>query len=197
MTLNAPSIGTPRSSGFTLIELMITVSVLAILLAIAAPSFTSFLASNRITSQTNELIGVMHLARAEAVRRGQTVTLLSGNGNADFAGAGWRVFVDLNGDGDLDTDAPADTPLRETGALPGRTTIQRVQRNAGDTGYEVVASTSNPEFLSFNPRGAASTGAMSYFKICDAGNPGVAGRIVRIAPAGLVSVFSTTEPCAS
>ena len=85
------------SRGFTLIELMVTLSVLAIVLSLAAPSFASLLASNRMSTQTNEFMVALNLARSEAVRRSQPVTLLSSN--ADNYSKGWTVFPDLNGDG--------------------------------------------------------------------------------------------------
>ena len=63
------------SRGFTLIELMITVAMLAVLLGIAAPSFARMLASNRMATQTNDFIAALNLARMEAVRRGQSVSI--------------------------------------------------------------------------------------------------------------------------
>ncbi|HWP19432.1 MAG TPA: GspH/FimT family pseudopilin [Burkholderiaceae bacterium] len=59
--------------GVTLVELMVVLSVLAVVLALAAPSFTETLRSNRLTTQVNELVGAMQMARAEAVRRNTTV----------------------------------------------------------------------------------------------------------------------------
>ena len=56
-------------TGLTLIELLVTLTVLAILATIATPSLTDLIRSNRVTSQTNELVAVFHLARTEAVRR--------------------------------------------------------------------------------------------------------------------------------
>jgi len=98
--------GMKRSTGFTLIELMVTVAIAAVLLGIAFPSMRSMLQNNRVTSAANSLIGAYSLARSEAIKRG-------GNGgaalcpSADGAGCavswaaalGWIVFADANSDG--------------------------------------------------------------------------------------------------
>ena len=62
-------------SGFTLVELMVTLGVLAILVTLATPSFTSVINSNRLSSQANELVADIQLARSEALRRNRTVRL--------------------------------------------------------------------------------------------------------------------------
>ncbi|NMG63689.1 prepilin-type N-terminal cleavage/methylation domain-containing protein [Azoarcus indigens] len=64
-----------RTDGFTLIELMVTLAVAAILAAMAAPSFRTLLANNRLSTQTNELVGAVTFTRSEAVKRGRNVTL--------------------------------------------------------------------------------------------------------------------------
>ena len=61
--------------GYTLIELMVTVAVMAVVLAIATPSFTSVVNGNRLGSQTEELVSSLQFARSEALRRSQVVTL--------------------------------------------------------------------------------------------------------------------------
>lgn len=58
-----------KNAGVTLIELMVTLSVLAILAAISAPSIQNTLKNNRMVSQTNELNALVALARSEALRR--------------------------------------------------------------------------------------------------------------------------------
>ncbi|HYN77498.1 MAG TPA: GspH/FimT family pseudopilin, partial [Lamprocystis sp. (in: g-proteobacteria)] len=60
-----------RQVGFTLIELMFTVGLLSILLAIGIPSFSSLIASTKLTNTTNTLIGHLQYARSEAVKRGR------------------------------------------------------------------------------------------------------------------------------
>ncbi len=62
------------SRGFTLMELMVAVSVLGILTAVAVPSFTNMINTNRLASQSNELLSAFQFARMEAIRTNSTVT---------------------------------------------------------------------------------------------------------------------------
>ncbi|MBP6596386.1 MAG: GspH/FimT family pseudopilin [Arenimonas sp.] len=63
----------PSAAGFTLIELAITVSILAITLAIALPSFTGLIRSNRVSTQTNAMMASLAYARSEAIRSNTSV----------------------------------------------------------------------------------------------------------------------------
>jgi type IV fimbrial biogenesis protein FimT len=100
-----------RQRGLTLIELMIAVAVGAILLALAAPSFTQALGKNRLSSAASELTGAVQLARAEAIRNNRRVTLCrSEDGSAcsstNSTWPGWIVFVDTDSDGVRDNNEP-------------------------------------------------------------------------------------------
>ena len=70
-----------KNTGFTLIELMVTLAVLAIIATMAAPSFSRILAKQRLTSNTQELIAIIYQARSQAVmlRKNTTVHLSSGS----------------------------------------------------------------------------------------------------------------------
>ncbi len=91
-------------SGFSMIELLITVAVMGILGALALPGFSSLIASNRLTSVANEMLTGVMLARGEAVKRGKRVVMCK---SSDFStcntsgtwSGGWIVFVDDNDDG--------------------------------------------------------------------------------------------------
>jgi type IV fimbrial biogenesis protein FimT len=85
--------GSAPAQGFTVVELMITVAVAAILLALALPSFRETIVSSNVTETTNQLIGDLNLARSEAVRRGTLVAVISTSGTNSWDG-GWRVETD-------------------------------------------------------------------------------------------------------
>lgn len=92
--------------GLTLIELMVTIAVLAIVLAIGVPNFQGAMNSSRLSSAANELTSAVHLGRSEAIRRNRTVvlcrseTLTSCADDAQWNG--WIVFVDTNANGVVD-----------------------------------------------------------------------------------------------
>lgn len=66
----------PRAvAGFTLIELMVTLAVVAITLAIGVPSFQGIVSDNRLSSAANGLIGAFNIARSEAIKRGRSITV--------------------------------------------------------------------------------------------------------------------------
>lgn len=68
-----------RNSGFTLIELMVTIAVLAIIVGIAAPSISTQLANQRVKSTTATLANALKEAKAESIIRRQNVTLSYNN----------------------------------------------------------------------------------------------------------------------
>lgn len=96
-------------SGFTLLELMITLSVAAILLAVGVPGFQDFIRNNRRASEVNNLIATLQVARSESITRNRRVGVCpTSNGTACVASTtwetGWLVFVDEDGDGSRDND---------------------------------------------------------------------------------------------
>jgi type IV fimbrial biogenesis protein FimT len=86
-----------RASGFSLIELIITVTIVGILSAIAIPSFSNIISNNRLTAYSNEFVGALNLARSEAIKRGTQVTVerLGGASETKNWHWGWQVFVDI------------------------------------------------------------------------------------------------------
>ena len=113
---------------FTLIELLITVTVLGVLTAIALPNLRDFIVSNRLSSQVNGFIGLINYARSEAIVRNQPVLICAkqaANNECstaqNWSGLEVQSFVDVDGSntwtaGDilLKRIAPMDTTGNET-----------------------------------------------------------------------------------
>ncbi len=119
-TLNAN-----KDKGFTLVELMITLAVAAILMSLAVPNFSTMIKNNRLTTQANELISSLNYARSEAIRRGASVSVTSASVNwhtgwtiADNGGTAIRNHAAFDGTSSLVGSAAAVTYL-STGFLSG------------------------------------------------------------------------------
>lgn len=79
------------SRGFTLIELMVTLAVAAVLMMVAVPSLTTFKRNAELTSATNTLLASINAARGEAMKRGRSAMVVA---NGSSWSSGWTVFVD-------------------------------------------------------------------------------------------------------
>ena len=109
-----------RQSGFTLTEILITLSISAILISSAAPVFSQILLNNRAVSLTNNLLTALQISRSEAIKRNQDVTICKSSDSLTCSGSwsdGWIIFSDVDHDRRLDV-------------LDGDTLIQ-VQRYEG------------------------------------------------------------------
>lgn len=81
--------------GFTLIELMVTVSIAAVLMMMAIPSLGTYRRNAELTSVTNTLVASINTARGEALKRGLSAMLVPINNGSDWT-TGWVVFVDTD-----------------------------------------------------------------------------------------------------
>lgn len=87
-----------RNAGFSLVELAVTVAVLAVILAIGLPSLRNVIVSNRLAGATNEMLAMVQMAKLESVRRNATVDLCPTTNGTTCNGANWnRVIVFSNG----------------------------------------------------------------------------------------------------
>ena len=80
-----------RSSGFTLVEMMIVIGVLGILMAIALPNFSQWIASERVRGAANDLYSGLMMARSEAMKRNVQVDVTRTSGSSTDWSAGWSV----------------------------------------------------------------------------------------------------------
>ena len=129
--------------GLTMIELMVTLSLLVILTSLAAPSFIQTIASTRVSSATNELLSTLALAKSEAIKRGSRMTVCpSTDGTSCTAGTnwanGWIVFNDTT---------RATNPVVDNASE----TILQVGQNLNEA---LIISGSTP-YASFGPDGAS------------------------------------------
>lgn len=130
--------------GFTLIELMVTILVAAILTTIAAPSFREYQRNSELTSLTNTLLAAVNSARGEAMKYSAYAMIVPSEG-ADW-NAGWRVFVDKNMDKKYKKED--DVLLLEQAAPPSYISIAGTGSAAG----------SSPSII-FNASGYAGVGS--------------------------------------
>ena len=133
------------SGGFTIVELGITLAVVAIIAVLAGSSFMTMLRRNRISTAAREFVAAANLARSEAIRRGGPVTLCRSADGLSHAPAGnldqgWIVFADPDGDATVDA---GDEILQVHRAIGGGTTM---------------IGPADP-FITYNSRGVPTTGA--------------------------------------
>lgn len=137
--------------GLTLIELLVTITVMGVLMAIGVPSFQSSMASSRVTTTNNDFVSALALARSEAIRRGTRITVCkSTNGTACFTtgdwAQGWIVFVDTTRTA---ADAAVDAAdIREI-------IVSRSQASAA--GIVIAGEAAVANFISFSADGTART----------------------------------------
>lgn len=117
---------------FTLIELIITVAVFSVVIAIAVPSFQNIVVSNRVAFDRDEFFNLLQFARSEAIKNGTAVTICkSANGtscdNSLGWNGGWLLFADIDRDGVL--DASGDKVIKSVEPLEG---LVAVSQSNGD-----------------------------------------------------------------
>jgi len=153
-----------QPAGFTLIELLILITLIAIVATVAVPGFGRLIESNRLTSSSNDLVGALNMARAEAVRLGTTVSVAP-NGSDYSEG----VLIQATVNGALQT-------LREVAGPDGGVDIS-------------LTSGSNP---GFRANGLATHASNVVFNVC--GESGQRGTQVSVTLGGQVQSTTITCP---
>ena len=190
-----------KSLGFTLVELMITLAIAGILVAVGIPSFNSTISDSRLTSYANEFVTALNLARSEAIKRGIQVTVRRKGEDSDAGKweSGWDVFVDINGDEDLDDETEStpceindilnsdgslkeDCLLKTHDALPPGYTLR-----TGDSTYE--------DYAAYSSSGLSTVVVGDTFKLCSGSGSAMPQRTITLNATGRPRVDVATGTC--
>jgi type IV fimbrial biogenesis protein FimT len=178
-----------RERGFTLIELLVTIAIAVILTGLAASPMSKMFASNRVQTEASSFVGDLMLARTEAVKRGQGVSLCASADGATCLGtntwnSGWIIFPDTTqcnpAPGPSTSIAAA---LRVRAAFKGSDTL-------------VAKAPATNACVSFNREGFASNlgSATVVFTLHTSDSATQATRCVSIGLGGRVSTLTTADP---
>ncbi|MEZ5447076.1 MAG: GspH/FimT family pseudopilin [Gammaproteobacteria bacterium] len=162
-----------KSDGFTIVELMITILVLAVLISLGAPNLQQMIVNNRLTTEVNSLVAGLQYARSEALRRNTAVTI--GAASTNWSG-GWNVWIDTDTDNAVDS---TETLLRSQSAQASGYTIQPPS-----------SVTTSPAALRFNPNGTIANASPLVTEVCKSG---VVGRVVTVSLVGQVQTSNTKD----
>lgn len=154
-------------TGFTLIELMITLVIAGLLLGMAVPSFTATIRNNRLTAEANNLVTAFNIARSEAVKRRATVTVCPSTNQTSCNGDSWddgwivlddganeviQVFSAMKGHPTIDSTADS-VQYTAAGFLNGGAAVSiGICMDGGDEGRQInITATGRPNNLTPYP----------------------------------------------
>jgi type IV fimbrial biogenesis protein FimT len=168
----------PGQAGFTLLELMTTVAVLGLLLALAGPGLADFVEESRLSGSSRDFVVDFALGRNEAVMRGQRVTVCTSADGATCTNTSWDegrlVFIDAGAVGTVDA---GDLILSTTPPL--NPSIETTPVGAADA-----------FFLSFDPSGRLA--APGRIQVCTTGHQ---RRVVNIHRSGSATLDREPVVC--
>ena len=170
--------------GFTIIELMIVMVVLAALIAIAAPSLRTMIVGNAVRSVTGDLQSDIAMSRSEASKRSQRVVLCASTDQNTCTGStnwalGWISFIDADNNGQRDTVGTNEPVLRVREAAPTSVQINTTPLGVSNIRFRSIGVIDAAKSITLCP---ATTGS------------GASGRTITINALGRVQTVTVTCP---
>ena len=169
-----------RALGFSLVELMVVVSIMAILALVGIPSYQDTVRRNALDSQQLDLISALNQARQEAVTRNTKVTICRSTDQTSCAavtgdwGVGWITFINT---GTAGTVASINDILAKHGALKQSVAVTLTDTNTTPTQL-IYLQFSGTGYLSSN------TPLKSWFKLCTSDNKAINARAIIVETTG-------------
>jgi type IV fimbrial biogenesis protein FimT len=152
-----------QQTGFTLYELMVTITIIGVILSIGIPSFSEFTQNSRLAGTSNDLLSSFQVARSEAARSKSNITICASDNSLDVAANcagtfndGWIIFIDI--DGDLNRAGAGENILR---AHPAPASGVTITTNAGADYFAFAGTGLGRGNVGGNP-------ALQTAMICDA-----------------------------
>jgi type IV fimbrial biogenesis protein FimT len=137
------AVSTRRQRGFTIIEAMVVVAILAIVAAFAAPAMNQLIRTQKVRSIAYDLFADLTYARSEAIARGHNVGIASADGSNDWGVKGWFVRDLVSGD-TLRQQGPRATGVKFTADSTGLV-FQPTGRLVGAASFTVQPAESAPD----------------------------------------------------
>ena len=157
------------SRGFTLVELIVAIAIVAIVAAIAIPSFREISLRMATTTNTNDLVGALNIARAEAVKRGRAVGVVANGGNWND---GWQIVVSKTVSGVLEPvpTSPGATAADCAGSIEDGMPMCLQHRGAIEDNFTLLSKAAGPagvdDIVIFSPVGALRDATAFDFSLC-------------------------------
>ena len=111
-----------KTQGFTLLEVMVTTAIFAILIAAGLPQMSSWVQSNQMNSRASTIASLLRAARSEALTRNNSVTLATDGSAGDWASP-LTMYMDTNGGNDAFSESDGDVLIQEIDLSTERATI--------------------------------------------------------------------------